>query len=493
MAEWVWVPIIVIGFLLISLYLGIRGGTGSSATTADHVVAGRKLGLLLLFFVAVGEIYSSASFLGGPGWAYEHGVPILYSPMTGILAVLVMYWLGPRIQSAGSRLNLLTQAHNLSTRFQSRALGNHAAIVVLVALCPYIAIQIIGAGHIFEVTTGGNVPYWLGSLVAFAVVAIYVYAGGLRGISYVAVFKGLFLLVVTIALVGSVVYSNYGGFADMFRQIADRSPEHLTLPGKKQFFGYTWWTTAVLNGVCGYFMWPHLFTNFFGAKSPDTIKRQAILTPAYHLVSLTLVMVGFAGILVIPALEQSDRIMMEMVMGTSAPIWLVALLAAGALSASMITGATTTLAAAATLGHDLIQNRFQLPDPQLRRLIQVLVLVIIGAAYVFAMTVGASLIFILLMAYGVISQFFPLVVASLYWRRCTAQGALAGFILGTLVAVFFIVGPYPHPYDIHPGIIGMIVNTIALVTVSRFTAPPPPDVVDMFFEPAPVLDEQTRR
>ena len=49
MAEWVWVPIIVIGFLLISLYLGIRGGTGSSATTADHVVAGRKLGLLLLF------------------------------------------------------------------------------------------------------------------------------------------------------------------------------------------------------------------------------------------------------------------------------------------------------------------------------------------------------------------------------------------------------------------------------------------------------------
>ncbi|MBA3885145.1 MAG: sodium:solute symporter family protein [Acidobacteria bacterium] len=485
MAEWVWVPLIVISFLLISLYLGVRGGRGGSGTTADHVVAGRGLGLLLLFFVAVGEIYSSASFLGGPGWAYEHGVPILYSPMTGILAVLVMFWLGPRIQVAGKRLNLLTQAHYLSTRFESPALGNLAAVVVLIALCPYIAIQIIGAGHIFEVTTEGNVPYWLGSFIAFTVVAVYVYAGGLRGISYVAVFKGVFLLGVTVALVGFVVYSNYGGFTDMFQQIAARSPEHLTLPGARQFFGYTWWTTAVLNGVCGYFMWPHLFTNFFGAKSGDTIRRQAILTPAYHLVSLMLVMVGFAGILVIPALAQSDRIMMEMIMGTAAPIWLVSLLAAGALSASMITGATTTLAAAATLGHDLLQSRFRLSDRSLRRLIQVLVVVIIGAAYVFAMTVGTSLIFILLMAYGVISQFFPLVVASLYWRRCTAPGALAGFGVGTVVAVFFIVGPFPHPFDIHPGILGMIANTITLVVVSRFTTPPSREVVEMFIDTTP--------
>ena len=480
-----WVPVIVIGFLLVSLYLGVRGGRGGALTTADHVVAGRGLGLLLLFFVAVGEIYSSASFLGAPGWAYEHGVPILYSPMTGILAVLVMYWLGPRIQVAGRRLGLLTQAHYLATRFESRALGNVAAVVVLVALCPYIAIQIIGAGHIFEVTTEGHVPFWLGSLVAFTVVAIYVYAGGLRGISYVAVFKGIFLLVVTVALVGSIVYSNYGGFTDMFRQIAARSPEHLTLPGKKQFFGYTWWTTSVLNGVCGFFMWPHLFTNFFGAKSSDTIKRQAILTPAYHVVSLMLVMVGFAGILVIPTLAQADRIMMEMVMGTGAPIWLVALLAAGALSASMITGASTTLAAAATLGHDLIQTRFRLSDASLRRLIQVLVVVIIGAAYTFAMTVGTSLIFILLMAYGVIAQFFPLVVASLYWRGCTGSAALAGFTVGTIVAIFFIVGPYAHPFGIHPGIIGMIANTITMAAVSRFTTPPRREIVDMFFEADP--------
>jgi SSS family solute:Na+ symporter len=359
-------------------------------------------------------------------------------------------------------------------------LGNLAAVLVLLALLPYLAIQIMGAGLIFEITTRGHVPYWFGSLMAFGVVATYVYAGGLRGISYVAVFKGIFLLVVTFALVISVVYSHYGGFGDMFAQLAEKSPAHLTLPGNKQFFGYAWWTTAVLNGVCGYFMWPHLFTSFFGAKSPDTIKRQAIVTPAYHLVSLTLVMVGFAGILIIPSLDQPDRIMMEMVMRTDTPIIVVALLAAGALSASMITGSTTTLAAAATLGNDLVQTRWPMGDADRRRLIQALVLVVIGVSYVFAMTVGASLIYILLMAYGVIAQFFPLVVAALYWRGCTAAGALSGFTVGTVVALFFIVGPYPHPFDIHPGVLGMVANVATLLTVSRVTQRPDEDVIRAF-------------
>ena len=57
MNHWLIVPVFVIGFLLLSLYLGIRAGKGRIHTTVDHVVAGRKLGFLLVFFVSVGEIW----------------------------------------------------------------------------------------------------------------------------------------------------------------------------------------------------------------------------------------------------------------------------------------------------------------------------------------------------------------------------------------------------------------------------------------------------
>ena len=52
----------------------------------------------------------------------------------------------------------------------------------------------------FRVTTEGRIPYWLGSLVAFSVVAIYVSKGGLRGISWVAVPVGAVWCVLSIWL-----------------------------------------------------------------------------------------------------------------------------------------------------------------------------------------------------------------------------------------------------------------------------------------------------
>ena len=75
--HWLIVPVFLLGFLLVSLALGIRAGKGRIHTTADHVVGGRSLGFLLIFFVSVGEMYSSVAFLGQPGWAYEHGVGML--------------------------------------------------------------------------------------------------------------------------------------------------------------------------------------------------------------------------------------------------------------------------------------------------------------------------------------------------------------------------------------------------------------------------------
>ena len=74
--SWMLTPAVVLGFLLITLYLGIRAGSGRQRSVSEHVVAGRGLPLVLVFFIAVGEIYSSLSFLGQPGWSYAYGVPI---------------------------------------------------------------------------------------------------------------------------------------------------------------------------------------------------------------------------------------------------------------------------------------------------------------------------------------------------------------------------------------------------------------------------------
>lgn len=481
MPSWMWVLLVMCVFLVFSVWLGTRGDPNQRRSTADHVVAGHGLGLLAIFFISVSEFYSANTFLGAPGWAYEHGVAVMNGIMTGLLALLVMYWLGPRIQFVGKKLNLLTQAHYLRTRFNSELLGSLAAVVALCAIIPYISVQIMGAGYIFNVATNGHVPFWLGGLAAYGVVAIYVFRGGLRGIGYVAVFKGIFMLVMIVVLATIVVHKNYGTLSEMFREIAARSPKSLTLPGAQNFFGYTWWTTSVLNGMCGYFMWPHLFSNFYAAQDGRVIKRMAIATPIYTLVDFVIIIIGFAGILIVKDLVRPDQIMMRMVMNSGLPVLLVALIAAAALSASMVAGAALTLAATATLGNDLMQKHLQLSDRNLKRLMQYLIFVIVGLSYLFSISVVSTLQYIMLMAYGVVSQFFPVVVAGLFWKRCTATGAVSGLLAGSVVAIFFTIGPYPHPHDIHPGIIGMLTNAAVLVLVSWKSDPLSNTVIEPFF------------
>lgn len=480
MPAWITVLTVMCVFLLFSLWLGVRGRSQSQRSAAEHVVGGHNLGLFAIFFISVSEFYSANTFLGAPGWAYEHGVPILNSTLTGLFALMVVYWIGPRIQRVGKEMNLLTQAHFLRVRFDSTLLGRIAAVVALCALIPYISVQIMGAGYIVNIATEGHMPFWLGGLAAYFVVAMCVFKGGLRGIGYIAVFKGIFMLVMVIVLAFLVIHLHYGTLGEMFRQIATSSPKHLTLPGAEEFFGYTWWTTSVLNGMLGYFMWPHLFSNVYAAESGDTIKRMAIIAPLYNLLSIIIIIIGFAGIMLVKGLQQPDQIMMRIAMQSGLPILLVALIAAAALSATMVAGAALTLAATATLSKDLILQKVESSDEKLKRLIQYLSVVIIGVSYIFSIEVVSTLQYIMLMAYGLVSQFFPLVLASLYWKRCTAAGAISGLISGSVVASFFTVGPYPHPFEVHPGIIGMAVNSLVLVIVSLYTSPPKVATIQQF-------------
>jgi SSS family solute:Na+ symporter len=209
-------------------------------------------------------------------------------------------------------------------------------------------------------------------------------------------------------------------------------------------------------------MWPHLFQNFFSAKDALTIKKQAALIPVYNVIGWGFIMVGFAGILIVKNVEP-DAVMIEMVM-RSVPPWLVAFFCAGALSASMVTAAAATLVSAATLANDLFQPYLNLTDEKLRRLIQGLVLVVMSAAYVFAIVQSSTIAFIMLMAYGFVSQFFPLVIAAVYLPgRVRSGGALMGLAAGVTITAFFTIGPIPRPGGFHPGFLGLAANAAVLL------------------------------
>jgi hypothetical protein len=164
-----------------------------------------------------------------------------------------------------------------------------------------------------------------------------------------------------------------------------------------------------------------------------------------------------------------------------APLWLVGLFCAGALSASMVTGGACALAAAATIGNDLLQPSFQWPDRKLKRMIQLLVFAVVGAAYGIALTRPALIVYIILMAYSFTAQMFPAAIVAFYTQARSGTPVLCGLTAGFITAMVFVLHIVQPPYNIHPGILGLAVNvTVLLIATTLQTgsaeqpAPPAP-------------------
>ena len=477
------VLLIIILFLGIVLYLGIPGKAVRSTSVSDHVIAGRSLGLWPIFFVGVAEFYSAGTFLGFPGWAYGYGVPVLFSLVAIALSSIMGFWLGPKVWRVGKKLELVTQAQFLSARYQSRALGALAAIVALLALVANLTLQMMGAGYIFEVSTQGQVPYWLGSLIAFAVVAVYVTLGGLRSISMVAIFKGLFMLGIIMTIATVVVTQYFSGLEDMYRSLAQSLPTHLTLSTTDTKFGYTFWSSSILVSFLGVHMGSYLFVNFYSAREPTLIRKQAVIAPIYALAVYAVIIIGFAGALVKPGLAEADTIMIEMILEI-APAWLVGLLCAGGLSAAMVSGSAMSLAAASTVGNDLLRPYISIQDHTLKRVIQILIIFVIGLAYTFSMSKPATITYISLIALGISVQFLPLILAAFYFKRATNWGAATGLLTGIITLSWFTFGPVKNPFGLHPGLIALLVNSVSLTLVSLITRPTAAHIVAGFADAA---------
>jgi SSS family solute:Na+ symporter len=474
MERWQAITIVVFLYLLVTLSVGLIAGRRASHSVTGFVAADRQFGLLAMYFVVGGTVYSAFAFLGGPGWAYSRGAAAFYIMTYGVLGIAPWYFVGPKAADLGRRHGFVTQAQMVAGRFPSRTLSALIAALSVAAFVPYIMLQMSGAGIVVSAVTSGNVPFWLGAGLAYGVVVIYVLVGGASAVGWTNVLQGMIMVVVAWGIGLYLPHMLYGGVTPMFERIAATRPELLTMPGlAADGSPWSWgaYTTAVLSSAIGFTMWPHLFMKAFNARSDTVLRRTVVLFPTFQLFLIPLFLVGFAGVLFQTAPPVPDSILPHMILETGLPGMLVGLFCAGALAASMSTGDTLLHGAASIAIEDGIHPFIALDERRRRFLMQLLVLAIGGVAYFLAVVQEVSLVWLLLTAYGIVDQLAPPVYAALYWRRATTPGVLSGLTAGCLTTVFFFRNPALRPYEIHEGILGLVVNVAVLVVVSLLTHP----------------------
>lgn len=473
MDQWLVISLMIVAYLGLTLWVGLRAGRGTSSTVDGFVAGDRNFGFLVMYFVTGATVFSAFAFLGGPGWAYSRGAAAFYILSYGVLGMAPWYVIGPKVARIGRQQGQVTQAQFLTGRFRSRGLSLIIALISIAALIPYITLQMRGAGIVVEAVTDGRVPLWLGAAVAYGIVLIYVLASGVSAVGWTNTLQGVFMIVIAWSLGLYLPAALYGGVGPMFEAIIVERPDLLELPGLTadgEPWSWAAYSSSILMSAIGITMWPHIFMKAFTARDERIIRRTVIWFPSFQLFLVPVFLIGFAGVLFVDSLPQPDFILPYLILNVELPVIVVGLFCAGALSASMSTGDALLHATASVAVEDGLGPFTDLDEARQRFLIRVFIVMAGAAAYFFAVSESVSLVVLLLTSYGIIAQLAPPVVAALFWRRATTPGVLAGLLAGSATALLFFFWPALKPIDMQEGIFGLIVHVPVLVIVSLLTA-----------------------
>ena len=163
-------------------------------------VAGRGFGVIFVWLLMAGEIYSTFAFLGASGWAYSRGGPALYIITYLTLAYAISFFILPQLWEYGKKHGIQTQSDFFQARYRSKYLAAAVSLIGIIFIIPYIQLQLTGLGIIMEATSYGGISKAWAMCIAFGLVAIFMFTSGIRAIAWVGVIKDFLLLSAAIFL-----------------------------------------------------------------------------------------------------------------------------------------------------------------------------------------------------------------------------------------------------------------------------------------------------
>ena len=459
--------IIIFATIILSSLVGIFAGRRVKMNLENWTVAGRQFGIIIIWLLMAGEIYTTFTFLGASGWAYSKGAPTFYILIYGALAYTLSFFILPALWRVGKRYGLHTQPDFFIKRYESRFLGVVVALIGVFSIIPYLQLQLAGLGLIVEVSSNGAVSSRVAIGISFILSCAFVYTSGLKGAAWVAIIKDI-LMILAVFIVGiGVPYIYFGGFGKMFRALIEQKPNYLVFPGAAPQMDVLWVMSTVLLTGLGFYMWPHVFGSAFSAKSDKIIKRNAVIMPFYQIPILLIFMVGFTALLVIPGLKNGDMAFLALVNKTY-PSWFMGFVGAAGAVTAMVPSAILVLFASTLLAKNVYQTGFnpRASEGKVMALSRFMVLVIMTFALFFAIFLPNELVPLLIFGYDGVCQFFPGVVFGLFWKRVSKIGVICGMIAGIAAVVILIcLGRDPF-LGMNAGFVGLVVNCIITVTIS---------------------------
>jgi SSS family solute:Na+ symporter len=456
--------VIAAAFLLVTI-IGLfanRWRRGDLRALDEWALGGRKFGGVLTWFLQGGSVYTTYSFIAVPGLVFGAGAIGFFALPYLVIAYPIAFLFIPRLWEVARRHGYVTTADLVRGRYGSRPLTLAVTITGIVAMMPYIALQVYGIEvSIAQVGLPVEASLW----IAFVVLALVTYVSGLRAATLIAIVKDVFIWITVIV---AVIYIplKLGGYAKAFSHVP---ASKLTLT-HAQFADYV--TLAIGSGLA-LFLYPHTVTGALSASSKYVVQRNSVFLPIYTIMLGLLAVLGYLAIAAgIPAngpygANAAVPALLDHFFPPALAGFGLASIAIGAL----VPAAMMAIAAANLFARNIYTELIE-PDATPARQTQVSklasLLVKFGAVG-FVLLVPSAFVINFQLAAGVwILQTLPAVVLGLFWRGLDARAALAGLAAGLfsgtalLLAEGFKSSSYEFSVGGHHVLLFIGVPTLAL-------------------------------
>ncbi len=464
-------------YLLLLVVIGIVSARFFTKSLGEFFLGGRRMKDWVVALSAVVSGRSAWLILGMSGMAYTLGLSAIWAVVGYITVELFLFlFVGKRLRRYTEATNSITLPDFFEARFKDNLhiLRITSVAIIVIFMISYVSAQFNAGGKAFSASFGLSTTQglWLTALIVLA----YTMLGGFFAVSLTDVVQALFMIL-GLVILPVVAVLDFGGLGKVIEAVSLQeqnliNPWALGLVGSIGFLG-------IGLGSPGN---PHILVRYMSTERPEGLRRAALLGTIWNvLMAWGAVFIGLVGRAYFPLKSQlpsgdTESLFPHLASQHLHPI-IFGFTIAAVFAAIMSTADSQLLVAASGITRDIYQKLFRrgfaISERRMVFLSRVAVfLLVLGAIGLGA--VAKDLIFwLVLFAWGGLgASFGPALILSLFWKRTTKWGVLAGLISGTMVTIIWNRTPVLKAlvYELIPA---FLISAILVVIVSLLTKPPP--------------------
>jgi SSS family solute:Na+ symporter len=296
--------IVFLALIVLVTFIGLFGSrwrAGDLSQLHEWGLGGRSFGTLITWFLLGGDLYTAYTFIAVPALMFGAGAAGFFAVPYAALMYPVLFMAFPRLWSVAHKHGYITAADFVRGRFGHRGLALAIAVTGLVAVMPYIALQLVGMqvviaalGLDWNVAVPGLGTVSVPLILSFIALSAFTYTSGLRGTALIAVVKDLLVYITVLAAI-IIIPTELGGYGKIFAAVSAKQVLLPPTPPGSLGAGFAYVTLAV-GSLLALFLYPHSVTGLLSSSSRHVIRRNAMVLPAYSVALAFIALLGYMAL-----------------------------------------------------------------------------------------------------------------------------------------------------------------------------------------------------